>query len=349
MSRSGPWVRILAQPRGFRIAANSEDPFPVNAVRRPGRRKRNRLQAFFIRGLITVLPVLFTVFILVGAFRFVDGNVTGPVNSVIYWAIENNGAGWQVLEMMGIDPHSEVYLAEKLPRKLEERINSRRISRDDPQYLLQVEEWRLENEHFLKNLDELAIDKEALHKAVIELIPPLVGLMVSVLLVLSLGSITGGFLGRTFLQRGENALAKLPLIRSIYPYTKQLVDFFLAERSFDFDTVVAIPYPRHGVYSMGFVTSSAMQTMRKASGANLISVFIPSSPMPMTGYTVFIPVDEAVPLPISVDEALRTIVSGGVLIPPQEKFEKSAEEVLDEAHGKGSTASTKQVEKETEA
>jgi uncharacterized membrane protein len=138
------------------------------------------------------------------------------------------------------------------------------------------------------------------------------------------------------LLRGERFFAKIPLVRSIYPYAKQLVDFFLAERSFDFDTVVAVPYPRHGLYSMGFVTSSAMKTLRKTSGDNLISIFIPSSPMPMTGYTIFVPVEEVVPLPITVDEALRTIVSGGVLIPPHERVSITVEEVLAEAHGPSS-------------
>ena len=305
----------------------------MNAARRPDRRKRNRLQAFFVRGLITVLPILFTVFILLTAFRFVDGYVTGPVNSVIYWALEKNGAGWQALEMLGIDPHAEVFLADEFPRRLEERLAARRLTSDDSEYFELIEEWRREEERFLKDFEYLAIDDEALHAAVVLRIPPLVGLVVSVLLVLTLGSLAGGFLGRSILTRGERFFAKIPLVRSIYPYTKQLVDFFLAERSFDFDTVVAVPYPRKGLHSMGFVTSSALKTLRRHTGHELISIFIPSSPMPMTGYTIFIPVEEVVPLPITVDEALRTIVSGGVLIPPHEQVPLSVEEVLFGAHG----------------
>jgi uncharacterized membrane protein len=302
-------------------------------ARRRRDRKRNRLQAFFVRGLITVLPILFTVFILLTAFRFVDGYVTGPVNSVIYWALEKNGAGWQALEMLGIDPHAPPFLADRFPRRLQERLASRSLTSEDPEYFELIEEWRSDEERFLKDFEKLAIDEDSLHKAVVLRIPPLVGLVVSVLLVLTLGSLAGGFLGRSMLLRGERFFAKIPLVRSIYPYAKQLVDFFLAERSFDFDTVVAVPYPRHGLYSMGFVTSSAMKTLRKASGDNLISLFIPSSPMPMTGYTIFVPVEDVVPLPITVDEALRTIVSGGVLIPPHERVPISVEEVLAEAHG----------------
>jgi len=277
--------------------------------------------------------VLFTVFILLTAFRFVDGYVTGPVNSVLYWALERNGAGWQVLEMLGIDPHAEAFLAEQFPRRLEERLTRDKLTSDDPRYFEVIETWRLENETFIKDLDDLAIDEKALHARVILRIPPLVGLVASVLLVLTLGSLAGGFLGRTILQRGDRAMAKIPLVRSIYPYTKQLVDFFLAERSIEFDTVVAVPYPRIGVYSMGFATSSALRTLRAATEKNLVSVFIPSSPMPMTGYTVFVPAEEVVPLPITIDEALRTIVSGGVLVPPHEQVEQTAAESLALAHG----------------
>lgn len=305
---------------------------------RPPRKKRNRLQAFFVRGLITVLPILFTAFILLTAFRFVDGYVTGPVNTAIYWALEENGAGWKLLQVLGIDPHSEVYLAEQFPRRLEERVAARRLTSEDPGYLELIAEWRRENEGFLKDLDELAIDRTALHAAVALRIPPLVGLVVSVLLVLTLGSFAGGLLGRTLLARGDNMLSKVPLVRSIYPYTKQLVAFFLAERSFDFDTAVAIPYPRKGVYSLGFVTSSSFETLRRATGKNLITVFVPSSPMPMTGYAIFVPAEEVIPLPITVDEALRTIVSGGVLIPPQEMPALTATQILTQVRGDGLSA-----------
>ena len=300
---------------------------------RPPRKKRNRLQAFFVRGLITVLPVIFTVFILLAAFRFVDGYVTGPVNTAIYWSLEENGAGWKLLELLGIDPHSEIFLAEQFPRRLEERVAARRLTSDDPAYLELIAEWRRENEGFLKDLEELAIDRAALHTAVARRIPPVVGLIVSVLLVLTLGSFAGGLLGRTLLARGDSILARVPLVRSIYPYAKQLVDFFLAERSFDFDTAVAVPYPRKGVYSLGFVTSSSFETLRRATGKNLITVFVPSSPMPMTGYAIFIPVEEVIPLPVTVDEALRTVVSGGVLIPPQEMPALSATQILSQARG----------------
>jgi uncharacterized membrane protein len=126
-------------------------------------------------------------------------------------------------------------------------------------------------------------------------------------------------------------------VKSVYPYSKQLVEFFFAEKQIEFDTVVAIPYPSPGIWSIAFITSSSLKTLREETGKELVSAFVPSSPMPMTGYTVFIEPDRIIPLPISIDEALRITMTGGVLIPPNEKVDdlfdelthKSVEEVSD--------------------
>ena len=118
-------------------------------------------------------------------------------------------------------------------------------------------------------------------------------------------------------------MQQIPVVRSVYPYTKQLVEFFLTETEFEFDTVVAAPYPTDGVYSIAFVTSEGMKTINEAlGGKRYVSMFVPTSPMPMTGYTVFIDAEKLIPLPISVDEALRVTISAGVLIPPHERVEE---------------------------
>jgi uncharacterized membrane protein len=304
----------------------------VNPSHKRPRRKRNRLRTFFVRGLITLLPIVFTVFILVVAFRFVDQYVTGPVNSVIYWALERNAVGWQGLEFMGLDPYEDRFVAETLPRRLEDRLRANDVTSENPRYAVILEEWRTENEHLFRDLETLAVDPDKLHAAVALRVPPVVGLVVSILLVLSLGSLTGGIIGRTILSRGDKAMHRIPIVRSIYPYTKQLTDFFLSERKFEFETVVAVEYPRKGLHSIGFVTSGALRTLREHTNQNLVSVFIPSSPMPMTGYTIFVPAEDLVPLPFTVDEALRTVVSGGVLIPPHENPEITASEAMAASH-----------------
>lgn len=290
--------------------------------------KNHRLQAFFLRGLIALLPIVFTVTILVAAYGFVTQYVTGPVNGVIYWSLEHNAAGWRALDAMGVDPLSHEFVAKDLPRGLEDRLGSRGLTRSSLEFTQVLAEYRRENMRFLRDLPELAIDTEDLHARVAQRVPPFLGLVVSLLLVLTLGSLAGGFVGRSVLRRTERAMHLIPIVRSIYPYTKQLVDFFLAEKHHEFESVVAVPYPNKGLISIGFVTSAGLASLRKRTGKNLVSVFVPSSPMPMTGYTIFIPAEELTRLPFSVDEALRTLVSGGVLIPVHEETGLSGAEAM---------------------
>jgi len=286
------------------------------------------MQAFFLRGLIALLPIVFTITILVAGYRFVNQYVTGPVNRVIYWSLESNAAGWHALEAMGVRPLDPNYVAEDLPRRLEDRLRAQGVTSDDPEFMEVVAAYRRENVEFFRNPEVLAIDPDKLHGAVLLRVPPVVGLIVSTLLVLTLGSLAGGFVGRSVLRRTERAMHIIPIVRSIYPYTKQLVDFFLAEKHVEFESVVAAPYPNKGLLSIGFVTSAGLKTMREHTGRNLVSVFIPSSPMPMTGYTIFLPAEELIPLPFTVDEALRTVVSGGVLIPPHEAASLTGSEAM---------------------
>ncbi|HVS18091.1 MAG TPA: DUF502 domain-containing protein [Planctomycetota bacterium] len=315
------------------MAAPTE-PSPTTSGSKPrgGTRaaRRRPAQRFFLRGLITLLPVVFTVFILITAYKLVTQYVTGPVNSVIYWCLEQNALGWHGLRATGIEPYSDEYLAPaSLPLELQDR--QRELGSNDARFRAELAAWRASKEGFLRDLDALAIQGERLRRDVTARVPTVIGLVVSLLLVVTLGSLAGGYLGSRLVQRAERAMHVIPVVRSIYPYTKQLVDFFLAERKFDFDTVVAMPYPRRGVWSLGFVTSSGLKSLREHSQRNLVSVFVPSSPMPMTGYMVFIPAEDVVPMPFTVDEALRVIVSGGVLIPPHEKVDIDARAALAEA------------------
>ncbi|MDP6849626.1 MAG: DUF502 domain-containing protein [Planctomycetota bacterium] len=146
-----------------------------------------------------------------------------------------------------------------------------------------------------------------------------------VVLILLMGWWFSGFIGRRVVEFFERALSRVPIFGAIYPYVKQVTEFFFGEeRKVEFERVVAIPYPRTGVYSLGFLTGSCLRTLNEARGHELISVFVPSSPMPATGYTLFVPAADIIPINIGVEEALRAVISGGVLVPPSEKVEPSS-------------------------
>jgi uncharacterized membrane protein len=145
-------------------------------------------------------------------------------------------------------------------------------------------------------------------------------LAVALCFVLSVvvGFLALSFMGKRMINIGEHLLLKVPLVRVIYPYVKQVTDFLLTEKSLRFHTVVAVEYPRRGIYSIGFVTGQGFRTLKDELGDEMINVFIPSSPTPITGYVIFVRRSEAIDLPVTVDQALRFAISGGVIVPPHE-------------------------------
>ncbi len=287
---------------------------------------RPRRKSFFFRGLVAVLPVALTIFILAAVVRFAQDYVTGPINSVIYWSLEGNGLGWKLLRKLDIDPYDDEFLRpEALSAELQRTLEASGPRAEAFRSELAI--LRDSRAGLLRDLDELAIDGEKLRRAVKKVVPPLIGILASLLLVITLGYFASGYLGRRLVSGVDRALLQVPVVRSIYPYTKQVVEFFLSEKEIDLGAVVAAPYPAEGIWSIGFVTSAGLKSIHEGVGGKFVSVYIASSPVPMTGYTVFIELERLVPLNISVDEALRTIVSVGVLIPPQELVEGLEDEM----------------------
>lgn len=291
------------------------DPKPKKS--RPKIRKPKN---FFLRGIITILPAVLTLFILVTVVQFAQNYVTTPINSTIYWLLEGNALGWKVLKSVDINPLADEFLdPDVLPQDVQESLRNSGIN--SPAFENELDILREPEMGFFRDLHGLAVNPYKLRREVRAIVHPLVGVLVSLLVVLTLGYFTSGFLGRRMIATVDRAAQNLPIIRSVYPYTKQLVEFFAAETEFDFDTVVAAPYPSKGVWCIAFVTSPGLKTVHEALGARYVSVFVPTSPMPMTGFTVFIREDRLIPLPLSVDEALRVTVSAGVLIPAAEQVQ----------------------------
>jgi uncharacterized membrane protein len=141
-----------------------------------------------------------------------------------------------------------------------------------------------------------------------------------IILLYFLGRFVTARIGAWVVQKTETTfLAKLPLISHVYSSVKQVTDFFFSERTVEYNRVVALEYPRRGLWSIGFVTSDSMLEMTVAAGEPLVSVLMPTSPMPMTGFTVNVPRSEVIDLNITIDQAFQYCLSCGVLIPEQQK------------------------------
>ncbi|WP_417385308.1 DUF502 domain-containing protein [Gimesia sp.] len=129
----------------------------------------------------------------------------------------------------------------------------------------------------------------------------------------------------------QNVLARLPVVSNVYSSVKQVTDFFFSERTVDYSRVVAIEYPRRGIWSLGFVTGDSMLEMTVTAGEPLVAILVPTSPMPVTGYTMSVPKSEIVDLNLTVDQAFQFCLSCGVLVPPQQRV---TDELLREELGK---------------
>jgi uncharacterized membrane protein len=146
----------------------------------------------------------------------------------------------------------------------------------------------------------------------------LAGLVLAILAVYILGRLVGGYLGRRLLAAFESGLLTVPGIRQVYPALKQVVEFLFGseKKKLNFNRVVMIEYPRPGLWQMGLVTGDATPEIVAACG-DAVTVFIPNSPAPFSGWTVTVPRADVREIPLTVDEALRYLVSAGVVVPSE--------------------------------
>lgn len=146
---------------------------------------------------------------------------------------------------------------------------------------------------------------------------PGLGILITVLIIFFTGFIL--HLSRMrFFKFMERIFFRMPLINKIYFPVKKVVDFLFFPPQRVFKSAVLVEYPRKGIYSLGFITNESSPEFKEKIAANLYNVFLPSSPSPLTGFTIIVRAEDLTFLDTSVDEAIKLIVSGG-LINPGEK------------------------------
>ncbi len=146
---------------------------------------------------------------------------------------------------------------------------------------------------------------------------PGLGLLVTILVILLVGVFSIHFFGRVLFRTIELALSRLPVFRKVYPAVKQLAQFLFNEdeRQAKLRGVVLVQYPRMGAYCIAFVTDET-STAVMGRPQSLLSLLLPNPPSPFTGPLIFVPKEEVIPLDLSVEDAVKFIVSCGVVTPP---------------------------------
>jgi uncharacterized membrane protein len=148
---------------------------------------------------------------------------------------------------------------------------------------------------------------------------PGIGVVLSVILVLATGMIVANLLGRRIVAAWESLLARIPVVRNLYAGIKQILEAVLATNGKSFRKVLLIEYPRKGVWSFALKTSDDLGEVQAKTGAQVISVFIPTTPNPTSGFVLLVPEEDVIELDMSVEEGLKMIISMGVVVPAWKK------------------------------
>jgi uncharacterized membrane protein len=140
-----------------------------------------------------------------------------------------------------------------------------------------------------------------------------ISILVCVSLILCIGFFATNFLGKTVYPVFEGMLLRLPFFKQVYPAFKEIAMFLFSREKFTFRQVVLIEYPRQGIYSVGFLTNEASSQVADKTGRNLCYVFVPHTPSPLTGFLTLVPKEELIFPDISVEEAIKIVITGGVI------------------------------------
>jgi len=144
---------------------------------------------------------------------------------------------------------------------------------------------------------------------------PGLGVLLALVIVFLTGVIVANLLGRQLLRLWEAILARIPVVRSIYSGAKQVMETLVTGSGKSFREVVMIEYPRKGLWTLAFVTGNAMPAAKESISDDAISIYVPTTPNPTSGFFLMVSASEVVPLAISVEDGLKLILSTGVLQP----------------------------------
>lgn len=145
---------------------------------------------------------------------------------------------------------------------------------------------------------------------------PGLGVILAILFVLATGMIVANLLGKRIVAGWESLLARIPIVRNLYAGVKQIMEAVLATDGQSFRKVLLVEYPRKGVWSLAFLTSNSLEEVQEKTPEQVVSIFVPTTPNPTSGFVVMVPEKDTIELDMTVEEGLKMIISMGVVVPP---------------------------------
>jgi len=144
---------------------------------------------------------------------------------------------------------------------------------------------------------------------------PGLGVILTILVLLLTGILAANFVGRAFVGGWESLMDRIPIVRAIYSGAKNFAEMVFSDSSQSFKNVLLIEYPRKGLYALAFQTSSELGEVQGRTGEEVVCCFVPTTPNPTSGFIIIVPRKDVTELDMEVDEALKMIISLGVVIP----------------------------------
>ncbi len=247
---------------------------------------------FFTRGLAVLLPTAVTLWLLVQAFGFVYNNVAQPINRAtrfaVIWVVPQVMDEGKLPEWFRVTDEQLIDIRET--REIRDSVSDESVRLDlRREYLAQF--WK---DHRYLNLT---------------------GLVIAIMLIYLAGVLLGNFMGKSVYARIEKLITRVPGFKQVYPHVKQVVDMIMGDNKMAFSKVVIVEYPSAGIWTVGFLTGDSIREIDGPAGGKVVSVFIPTSPTPFTGFTINLPKEKVIEIGMSVEEALRFVITAGVLAP----------------------------------
>jgi len=295
-----------------------------------------------LRGMAVLFPPLFTIIIFAWIVSTTDVYVLEPVKGGVRWAL---------VKMNNDTKRPEDFPADELSsRNVNPRLESTEYQRLEHLTYVTYVPKEVYDMVMANPGDELLVPRgDAFYRRYVEIrwLGPLtvipLFLAVFIILLYLLGKFMAAGIGRLFVRSFEQFVERLPLVRNVYSSVKQVSDFLFTEREIvEYTRVVAVEYPRKGIFSLGLVTGESMLDIRSAANEPVVSVLMATSPMPVTGFTVTVRKSQTIELDITIEQAFQFIISCGVVIPSQqlqqmrkipEEKEEAVEGVVEEEDG----------------
>ncbi len=167
-----------------------------------------------------------------------------------------------------------------------------------------------------------------------------VGLAIPIIFILVIGLMARNIVGQWLLNVGEKLLQAIPLAGSVYKTLKQILETLLRDSKSKFRRVVMVEYPRRGIWSIGFVTGKVSDQFQSHLSKPMLSVFIPTTPNPTSGWYAIVSEEETIELPISIEDAFKVLISGGIVSPSTKSSQNSLSVSVQNSYQKVSVETT---------